>query len=899
MAEYTAVSLEDSDNLKPSTILHLAAKNGQLETLDSRLNNGANCNIKDNTGQSALHYAALNGHYNCCERLLQCPSLKVNAVNIKGMSPLHLAALKDHYEIIKLLKKHDAQVNLKDKQDHLPLHFAAMKGFHESCEALLSVSDDGCNARDSSGHSPLHYAVSAGSDECCRQFLQCSNVNVNIKSNSDDTPLHYAAKAGHQNICNMLIKAENIKVNAKNIHEMTPLHLAAQENHDAVIKLLVENGAQVNLKDKKSQIPLHLAAKKGFLKSCEALLTDVSDAGHKAQDLSGNSPLHYVATGGHGDCCQRLLQCLDVDVNIKNNSDVTPLHYAAKMGHQNICIILLQNQNIDVNAINEEEMSALHLAAEEGYDEIINLLVQNSADVNLQDKKSHIPLHYAAKKGYIDSCRALLSHDRNKQLNATLEHGKTPLMLAVIEGQYSCCAELKNADINIKDHKENTALHYAVTRGFKKTVEQLLRMGAHPNIENKKGTTPVLAAAGKALSDCLVCLVNSSVVAQEERADLNVVDKSNKNILHYAAERNAKDCLKFLFSLPNFKTDLDGEDEDGNTPLHIAITRGSVECAHILLKNGASPVKQDLGGMTPLHLAADKGYTSICEILLINDDVQVSQGNSKKETPLHLAARCGSLELCQNLLQNGALLSATDKNGQTALHFAAIKGNANVVKFLTEKGMPRWIKDNSGSTAMHLAASVGSLECCQLLVVSDKNSFFIADKNGRLPLDRAFEHKHDDVFKFLLLRLPYRNIQERKTRILDYTYEGLKTNRPAVVEAIIESSWWLSGFTGLNGHKCENFKELVKRHPDLALKLQDKCIKHSHSEVTYYFRFLEDNYYIPPVSGKIAQSPFDKESGKLSEDAVQFIQDRLEWKKVSSCESNGGTTTFFSCSNTL
>lgn len=73
-------------------------------------------------------------------------------------------------------------------------------------------------------------------------------------------------------------------------------------------------------------------------------------------------------------------------------------------------------------------------------------------------------------------------------------------------------------------------------------------------------------------------------------------------------------------------------------------------------------------------------------------------------------------------------------------------------------------------------------------------------------------------------------------------------NRTAA-EAIIESEWWEAAFFSLERGKtkednqyCNNFHKLIKNHPDLALKAQDRCIQYnSDDNISYDFRLFEDN----------------------------------------------------------
>ncbi|KAG7171626.1 Transient receptor potential cation channel subfamily A member 1-like 5 [Homarus americanus] len=667
-----------------------------------------------------------------------------------------------------------------------------------------------------------------------------SDVAINIEStpsNAKKTRPVYERSISVRERYSRVDDTSNVRKYAEEL-----LQKAVENDYDGC-QALLEKGDNVNVEDKETKsTALHIATKNGQRDIVILLLSKGADC--NAQDGTGQSPLHLTATKDHVDCCEELLKCSNLKVNIPNKTHDTPLHQAAKEGRIDICTMLLEHADIDVKAKNKIGMTPLHLAAHENHKNVIQLLMNKGANCNTQDRNFHLPLHYAAQKGFPESCEVLLSNiksaDREKQLKTHLKNGKTPLMLAAQGGHHKCCVKLTNTYINAKDKVGNTALHLAAAGGYENTIAELLNMGAKANTQNIKGSAPVLDAASKKNAGCLKILV-------EKDANLFFVGQQNKNVLHYAAEKNSVECLTYLLSLPNMKSLLDKKDDNNCTPLHISIKREAVECAHILLENNASPVEQCIGGMTPLHLAADKGYISICEILLAKDEVKVSQENDSKATPLHLAALHGSAEVCQMLLRKGARLSATDGEGRTPLHIASLKNYATVVKLLTKKGAPQRTKDDTGSTALHLAASKGSLECCQVLAASAKAVCNDLDHNGNRPLDRAFEKKHDKAFEFLLLHMPYREHQEEFVLCLhEYMHTALTGNRITAVKAIIDSSWWEAGFTGANGHHCLNFRQLVECHPSLALKVQDKCVQHINddAEVTYDFRFLEDNYYI-------------------------------------------------------
>lgn len=655
------------------------------------------------------------------------------------------------------------------------------------------------------------------------------------------------------------------------------LQLVGDEKYDEV-KALLQEGADVNVKDEGTDTTaLHVAASNGFTGILRLLLDE--GAYVNAQDSTEQTPLHIAVRKDHIDCCQLLLEHPNIEVNLCNKERNTILHVAAKEGRYDVCNMILDQSQLDVNVKNKRGMTALHLAAQENQPRVLQLLLEKGAlDWKIQDSNFYLALHYAAQKGFPECCEVLMSTDikdnKVKQLSTCLKDGKTALMLAAKNGHHKCCEKLASNNINAKDKSGATALHYAASGGYEITVSELLAMGANPNTQNRKGSAPVLDAASKKRPGCLKALLAKEV-------NLGVFDKHGKGVLHHAAEKNAEECLALLLEIPSVLSILDRKDKDSCTALHLAIKREAVQCALLLLEKGSSATEECVGGMTPLHLAADKGYTIICEKLFTMPGVQVSKENEMKATPLHLAALHGSVDVCQMLLRKGARQTAVDVHGRTALHLASGKGNANVVKFLCRKGVPNKAKDDTGSTALHLAAasSEGALECCKILTANAKALNWDTDRDQKLPIDRAYEKGHDEIFKLLLKKLVFKDNQDNRMLTLHkYMHEALLAKRMSIVEAIIDSEWWESGFTGKNGHHCENFRMLVMFYPELALEVQEKCVERvSSSETRYDLRLYNDNYYIPADTEKRALSPFDQATGSVLPKAQHFT-DGLEWK---------------------
>ncbi|KAL3900175.1 MAG: hypothetical protein SGPRY_012510 [Prymnesium sp.] len=157
-------------------------------------------------------------------------------------------------------------------------------------------------------------------------------------------------------------------------------------------------------------------------------------------------------------------------------------------------------------------------------------------------------------------------------------------------------------------------------------------------------------------------------------------------------------------------------DVHGNTPLHLASSRGNAECLSLLLSHraavdAASPPSR----FTPLHLAAKAGH-SACLLPLLQANASPEDVSSDGSTPLHLAAGAGHTEATIVLLEGGASIDAGDATGRTALQLAAAGGWVEVVGALCDRGAQVSREDDNGWGSLHHACSGGSLDVARLLI---------------------------------------------------------------------------------------------------------------------------------------------------------------------------------------
>lgn len=115
---------------------------------------------KNKFNDTVLHYAAKGGNLEMVQYLLNSGIMQ--SPNLFGEFPIHYAIEEGHRNIYELLEESN-KLDIKDKFGDTILHLAAREGCDDICKLILSKRKDLVNALNESGQTPLAYAMEAGS----------------------------------------------------------------------------------------------------------------------------------------------------------------------------------------------------------------------------------------------------------------------------------------------------------------------------------------------------------------------------------------------------------------------------------------------------------------------------------------------------------------------------------------------------------------------------------------------------------------------------------------------------------------------------------------------------------------------------------------------------------------
>ena len=430
----------------------------------------------------------------------------------------------------------------------------------------------------------------------------------------------------------------------------------------------------------------------------------------------------------------------------------------------------LLQQRVDVNVPQGDGATALHWAARWDDLETAGLLLKAGARVNSETDLGVTPLWLACQNGSANMVRALLAGGADA--SAALMSGETMLMRAAWTGNPEVVKLLlaHGAAVNAKENgRGQTALMWAVSQGNPEVARILIEMGADIHARSTTGFTPLLFAArvGDLESTRLLVAkganVNDAVPnASKPRPSMARRSEAARSTFNGGKSR----CTTY----DPICTPIAGPD---GSALIIAVLRGHVDVAKLLLESGADPDADGGMGYTARHWAAGIWGT---ELVGANG---IAKGAVEEWDVLAGLPREAKLELIKALLTHGANPNARlqrvpprtgrtkerhwgiNREEATPFLIAAWSGDAVVMRMLADAGADPLLSTDENTTPLMTAASMGRvldenpvpeaevLEAVKLALALG-NDINAANDLGNTALHAAAVNRYDAVVKFLV-----------------------------------------------------------------------------------------------------------------------------------------------------
>jgi ankyrin repeat protein len=546
---------------------------------------------------------------------------------------------------------------------------AAKRGDVAAVQAQLKAGADP-NAAQGDGLTPLHFAAQKGSLEMTR-ILLAARASVSAKTRLGDyTPLHLAAGGGHTAVVGVLIDA-GADVNALTSYTgVTPLHLAAKAvGGETVVKTLIERGAAVNVRETAAgQTPLMFAAAAGRTGSVRELLRGGADAKLSTEVMD---VLKQLAVDRKAN--ERLAQARQ-EVR-RSAPDGTGRALTVTEEQQAIAKQreFLANEAEVAKAVEGFKPEQLYGKGTyyNGGPEFVSLPLET-----LVGKTGGMTaLHHAARAGHTEAIEALL--DGGGDINQRSGDGSTPLVLAVLNGQFDLAMKLieRGADVNIVTDNDGVGALFATLQ-----TQWALRFTAQPQPRAQDNAQATHLEVLKALL--------------EKGANPNV--KITQHLWHWEWEGKM------------------GLDITGATPFWRAAFAQDVEAMKLLAAAGANTDEPTHFGEIGLRTRRQPDGRQ-----QEDSGLPLIPAGTPNMWPIHAAAGGGYLGLGafqQNNMPNSFLnavkflveehnadVNVRDAWGYTPLHYAAVHGQNALIEYLVSKGADVKVASRLGQSPVDLA----------------------------------------------------------------------------------------------------------------------------------------------------------------------------------------------------
>jgi len=373
----------------------------------------------------------------------------------------------------------------------------------------------------------------------------------------------------------------DLNIKEKYYNGETAIFMATRFCYEPIVRMLIERGADVNVKNNSGETPLSVALVSGkinklYLRIAMLLIENGADSKERDHYLS------MAAANNHGEIVRLLIE-RGADVNAVNFGE-SILCSALKMGHLDVARILIE-KGAHVNMKTKEGETPLLIASAKGsigdakklpYIDIVQLLLEKGANINARGNNGVTALSMALGNGHLDIARLLI--DKGADLNVG------GALISVID-QPKIVQLLIEKGIDLTTEAAGTALNAAIIHNHRNVALLLIDNGVNVNaihrdydMEYDKAvyTYSLHLALGRHLHEIVIRLI-------ERGADVNARNYVGYTALHTLA------C---------------NWDYEGT----------SSKIAKLLLEKGAD-VNARAEGLTALEIARRRGYTELVQIL--------------------------------------------------------------------------------------------------------------------------------------------------------------------------------------------------------------------------------------------------------------------------------------------
>ncbi|KAF5575105.1 ankyrin repeat [Fusarium pseudocircinatum] len=418
------------------------------------------------------------------------------------------------------------------------LHLAAEQKDIELIKALMKIVPE-VDELDGDNQTALHHAIIAGAADIV-EFLLKNGADIRRENKAGDDAFmlvirhsHREPSNGRQLIAEMLLQqgADVKRMSSEGETALTlVIHNGSVESATKMATFLIQNGVDVNQRNKDGSTALMAAFDKGSQALC----------------------LHLISLGADSDTLTK---------------DSTPVLQAALSKGMEALSERLLETGLQRNPKMKGDNTAIRMATSRGYCGVLKMFLAAGGDFSQRSSKGESLLHLAARSGSFETLKLLVNEAR-LPLDQTTTDGYTVLDQVALAGNLRAVEVLVRVGADLETVTENDKT------AFELTFDEWLKSFGYVNFWKQR--------------DDLVSVMNFLL-----QSGAKVRKMPNGDSLAHFVVRQQLDAIWQFFGMDEAKALIDDRNNDGHTPLHIAVLEDNVEKVRALLNAGADQNIQD------------------------------------------------------------------------------------------------------------------------------------------------------------------------------------------------------------------------------------------------------------------------------------------------------------------
>ena len=579
----------DAQDSNGWTSLHIASANGHISVIKTLLGKGANRSLRTKDGYEAVYLAAIGGHESATSLLLNKLPLLPNTEEL-----IREVAWRGHSEVLRCLLKHLGtrkgahsvgiairEALKKGQATHhigtllegaedletydlqpglgMALDYALYIKDYENAHLLLDYRVDliemTCRKEVGRGtETLLHRFTTFGAAKAVKLLLD-HHADIEAVDSGGNRPIHLAASGSMENCTEMLrlLLEEGADVNAYGSMKQTPLMIVSKEGIAEGVKLLLGSGASILAKDEDNRSAIEWAVLKGHPHVVGLLLTHQKSAG-RSKGLLALCQL-FRALKFHNGTNYSFPSRNDFEPQQSEDQN-PPLSNTKPLPRENLGVLLL----------------LVHSPSDDSDETVIRTFINMGAKVQASYDNGNTALHRAGAYGHVS------------MINLALDHG------ANIDAGWLCNLETAFIDCT---KVCATPLNGALQEVGYDTARLLIEKGIDFERGTEYGGTPLMVAISNRDKAMVRLLLDSGADPSTSTSySLWLNGRRNRtapgsNALHFATYKSSD--LEIMRLLIAKCTNLDAKDDYGTTPLLLAVRTAKLGAVKLFLEYGADP----------------------------------------------------------------------------------------------------------------------------------------------------------------------------------------------------------------------------------------------------------------------------------------------------------------------